>query len=394
MSDFGKGVATLGLLFGAGIFAYVLMATAPSPEVKPPAEVATAVRVLQVQQGPVQLEVRSQGAAVPQIQSELVPEVSGRAQWVSGNLVPGGYFTAGETLLRLDARDYQSAVARRQATLERAEAEEELARFELGRMDELLGRGLVSASNRETVLRNHRIAKASLADARLALEEAQRDLARTEIKAPYNGLVRSEKVDEGQYLSRGQSIASIYASAAVEVPLPVADRQLAYLDLPLGYRGEVAAEAAPEVLLATDYGGQRVEWRGRLVRTEAEIDARSRMVTAVARVANAQAGGQPDLPIGLFVSARIMGRWVEDAVILPRSALRNQSQVLVVDESARLRFREVEILRFDQDTVILSGGLHDGETVNISPLQTVVDGMKVIPQRQPQTQALGQGGQG
>lgn len=380
MGNFIKGFMTVALLIATGCFAYVLMATAPRPSVKPPQEVATAVRVVKVQQGRLQLEVLSQGAAVPQIQSELVPEVSGRVQWVAPSLVPGGYFREGETLLRLDPRDHSSNVARREAALARARAEEELARYERERMDELMRRGLVSQSDRETALRNHKIAAASLEDARLALEEAQRDLSRTDIKAPYDGLVRTEQVDMGQYISRGQSIASIYASDVVEVPLPVADRQLAYLDLPLGYRGAVAPEVAAEVLLSTDYGGQRYEWRGRLVRTEAEIDARSRMVTAVARVVNAENSGQPHLPIGLFLSARIMGRWVEDVVSLPRSALRNQSQVLVVDGDNRLRFRDVEILRFDQDRVIVKGGVRDGETVNISPIQTVVDGMKVIPQ--------------
>ena len=193
-----------------------------------------------------------------------------------------------------------------------------------------------------------------------------------------NGLVRSERVDLGQYASRGQAVASVYASDAVEVRLPVADSQLAYLDLPLGYRGELAPEDAPEVILSTDYGGQHYEWVGKLVRTEAEIDAKTRMVTAVARVDN-QAQGEQPLHVGLFVSAAIRGKEVDNIVALPRAALRNRDQVLVVDGEQRLRFRPVSVMRFEQDKVIINAGLEDGEIVNVSPIQTVIDGMRVNP---------------
>jgi RND family efflux transporter MFP subunit len=258
-------------------------------------------------------------------------------------------------------------------------AEEELARFELGRMEELVKKKLTSQSSLEIVLRNHRIAEAVLQDSKIALEQAFRDLQRTEIKAPYDGLVRSEKVDLGQYVSRGMVIASIYAAQYAEVRLPVADKQLAYLDLPLGHRGELADEIKPEVLLFTDYGGKHYEWIGKLVRTEAEIDSRSRMVTAVVRVNNNNNVDQPDLPIGLFVNARIKGRWVEGVVTIPRAALRNQSKVLVVDKDNRIHYRDVKILRFENDNVIVSDGLESGDVVNISPLQTIVEDMLVNP---------------
>ena len=379
MRNMFKGILTVVILFFAVIVAYALVITAPSPEQVALEEVAASIRVLEARQVSTRLDVVSQGSVVPHKQSELIPEVSGRVQWVSPNLVAGGYFNKDEVLLRMDDRDHRSAVGRSQAVLARAKAEEELARFELKRMSELVKERLISQSNLESKLRNHRIAQATLQDAGLALEQAQRDLKRTRIRAPYAGLVRNEQVDLGQYLSRGQSIASIYASQSAEVRLPVADRQLAYLDLPLGYRGELRADLAPEVLLYTDYGGERYEWVGRLVRTEAEIDSKSRMVTAVVRVENSSNPQQPDLPIGLFVNARIKGRWVDNLITLPRAALRNQNQVLVVDEDNRLHFRTVRIMRFENDNLLISHGLQSGEIVNISPIQTVIEGMRVNP---------------
>ena len=191
--------------------------------------------------------------------------------------------------------------------------------------------------------------------------------------------MRNEKVDIGQYITRGQTIASIYASDSVEIRLPVADRQLAYLNIPLGFRGEIANEYRSIVILSTEYGGQLYEWVGRLVRTEAEIDSRSRMVTAVVRVLAEDNPGQPNLPIGLFVNAKIKGRWVDNIITLPRAALRNQNQVLVVDKNNRLSYRRVRVMRHQNDDILVSQGLEDGELVNISPIQTVVEGMQVKP---------------
>ncbi|MBT4159948.1 MAG: efflux RND transporter periplasmic adaptor subunit [Gammaproteobacteria bacterium] len=376
-----KGAITVGVVFFAVIVAYGLVKTAPQPAKVEPEEIITSIRVLEANKARVQLEVVSQGSVVPHKQSDLIPEVNGRVKWVSPNLVAGGYFESDEVLLRIDDRDHRSTVERGKAGLTRARAEEELARFELRRMKELVKNKLTSQSSLESVLRNHRIAKAALQDARLALEQAQRDLGRTEIRAPYEGLVRTEKVDLGQYISRGQSIASIYASDSIEVRLPVADRQLAYLELPLGYRGELSEDMAPAVLLSTDYGGKHYEWHGRLVRTEAEIDSRSRMVTAVVRVTNTDNVGQPDLPIGLFVNATIKGRWVDNIVSLPRAVLRSQDQVLIVDNDNRLQYRSVQVMRFENDDVLISGGLETGDTVNVSPIQTVIEGMKVNPIR-------------
>ena len=374
-----KGIITVSVLFFAVIVAYGLVKTAPAPEQFTPEESTTSIRVVEVNRERVRLEVSSQGSVMPYKESELIPEVNGRVSWMSPNLLPGGYFAKDEVLLRIDNRDHRSKVARSKAALNRSMAEEELARFELGRMEELVKKKLTSQSSLEIVLRNHRIAEAVLQDSKIALEQAFRDLQRTEIKAPYDGLVRSEKVDLGQYVSRGMVIASIYAAQYAEVRLPVADKQLAYLDLPLGHRGELADEIKPEVLLFTDYGGKHYEWIGKLVRTEAEIDSRSRMVTAVVRVNNNNNVDQPDLPIGLFVNARIKGRWVEGVVTIPRAALRNQSKVLVVDKDNRIHYRDVKILRFENDNVIVSDGLESGDVVNISPLQTIVEDMLVNP---------------
>ena len=365
------------ILGGFLFLAATLMATAPVLEPSSIEKLTTSVRVLNIQPKSVQLKVNSQGSVMPSTESQLIPEVSGRVAWMSPNLVAGGYFNDQDILIRVDDTDYKTKLNRAKATLNRAEAEQQHNEFEYRRMLSLEKRSLVSRSQLENALRAFRVADATLQDAQATFQQAEQDIARTEITAPFAGLVRSENVDIGQFVSRGNPIATIYAGDQVEVRLPIADRQLAYLNIPVNIRGEIPSEFQPEVKLTAQYAGQTLEWKGQIVRSEAEIDVSSRMVQLVARV-ESSANSVP-LSVGLFVSAEIEGLAAENVVVLPREALRNDNQVLVVDEEDRLRFRKIEPLRLYQNDLLVRAGLQAGERVCISPIQTAIEGMLVNP---------------
>jgi RND family efflux transporter MFP subunit len=367
--------AIIVTVFGFG--AVTLMATAPELVPTSQTPVPTTVRIREVKPEVVQLVVHSQGTVMPSTESQLIPEVSGRITWMSPKLVAGGFFNEGEILARVDEIDYRNSLDRAQATLQRAEAEQQHARFEYTRLASLAKRKLTSRSLLENSLRARRVADATLRDAQVNYEQAQQNLQRTEIRAPFTGLVRTEQVDIGQFISRGSTIATLYASDLVEVRLPIADRQLAFLNLPPTLRGELPEELQPNVTLTTQYAGQQLVWHGKIVRTEAEIDISSRMVQLVARVPNT--GSETPLSVGLFVEAEIEGLSAENIVVLPRSALRNNNQVLIVDAEDKLRFRSIEQLRLYQDNVLVKGGLSLGDRVCLSPLQTAIDGMIVNP---------------
>ena len=363
-----------------GIFLFLaatLMATAPVLEPSSIEKIATTVRVVEIQPKSVQLKVNSQGSVMPSTESQLIPEVSGKVSWMSPNLVAGGYFDDQEILIRVDDADYKTKLDRAQANLTRAEAEQQHNEFEYRRMQSLVKRNLVSRSQLENALRAFRVAEASLQDATANFNQAEQDLSRTQIKAPFAGLVRAENVDIGQFVSRGNPIATIYAGNQAEVRLPIADRQLAFLNIPVSIRGEIPKEFQPEVTLTAQYAGQTLAWKGTIVRSEAEIDVSSRMVQLVARV---ESSSNPvPLSIGLFVSAEIEGLAANNIVVLPREALRNDNQVLIVDKENRLRFRKIDTLRLYQDDLLIKAGLEAGERVCVSPIQTVIEGMKVNP---------------
>ena len=382
------------VLFLAAIGAFALVATAPSVENVAPERAIQAVRVMDAEPQSVPLWVRTQGTVAPRTESTLVPEVSGRVVWVSPALVSGGFFGLDEPLLRIETSDYEAILARAKAALARAEGETAYASSELKRIEGLSARNIVSSSQLSNAHRADVVAAAALDEARVSLDQAARDLARTEILAPFEGRVRSESVDVGQFVSRGAAVATLYATDFAEIRLPVPDHQLAFLQI-LNLRGE-AAESGPRVRLHARFAGREHEWEGRVVRTEGEIDPRSRMVHVVARVEDPYGTGdptstKPPLAVGLFVRAEIEGPIAENVIVVPRYAMRDNAHLLVVDAEDRLHTREVEVLRMDRDEVLIRGELAAGERVCLSPLQVVVEGMRVNPMLDDHKLALGTG---
>ena len=110
--------------------AVTLMATAPQITPDIPMPIAITVRVQEVNPETLTLRVHSQGSVMPRIESQLIPEVSGRVVWMSPKLVTGGYFNKGETLVRLEPKEYNNSLKRAKASLDRANAEAEHAKFE------------------------------------------------------------------------------------------------------------------------------------------------------------------------------------------------------------------------------------------------------------------------
>lgn len=374
------GLPVLVLALGAYV-ALLIIRAKPEPEQRPPTISLPLVHVMEVKPESRRLAVRAEGTVAPRTTSQLTSEISGRVVWVSPSLVAGGFFDAEEVLLRIDSRVYRLGVVRARAAVAQAklklateEQEAALARQEW----ENLGSGPPTS----LVLREPQIneAKALLAAAEAALEHAEYDLERTRVKAPYDGRVWSETVDVGQFIAPGAALARLYGVDFAEVRLPIPDEELAYLHLPLAYRGQTQAAAGPTVVLSAEFAGKRHQWSGRILRTEGEIDPRTRMVHAVAQVKDPYGRGsdrsRPPLAVGMFVEAEIRGKWVSDVVVLPRSVLRGD-QVLVVDEADRLHYRTVEILRAERDQVLIASGLSEGERVCVSVVQTPVNGMRV-----------------
>jgi len=376
----------IAILAGSAAVAYLLVSNPTqldeaSPDVQP-----VTVRVVEAQPESVRLTVESQGKVQAAQMVHLSTPLAGPVVWVSPALELGGFIEAGQPLMRIDPSDYETTVARSRASLQQAEAEANFATEDLNRMQGLATQSLASQAQLQDAERKSLVAAARLADAEATLGQAELDLSRTEITAPFDAVIGSKEVELGQFINRAQNIAILYGANEVEVRVPLAIRQLGYLDVPLGLRGELDDESAPDVLLTGMYGGTHQSWQGKLRRVEASIDSLSNSVQTIIRVSQPSMqetrsgkSNQIALPIGLYVQAEITGRMANEIIALPRSVIRNNNQVLVVDAENKMFLRDVEILRLEEERVLISGGILPGELICISPIQAVYDGLSVQP---------------
>jgi RND family efflux transporter MFP subunit len=361
------------VLVGSLALSAALVVARPVPEARELEAERPVVAVLHAAPRPERMRVRSQGTVEPRTENELVAEVGGRLVWTSPALEGGSFFAEGEPLARIEAADYEIALERARASLERARSQRSLAAASLARSRALFEAGAASPAAHEQAQSNAAIASANEREAEAALRQAELELARTELRAPFAGRVREKRVDAGQLVARGTAVASVFAVDWAEVRLPIPSEELAFLELPAGG----APEDAPAVALRGAFAGRAHAWPGRLVRVEAALDPRTRLAHVVARVADPYglASGAPPLAVGLFVEAEIAGRELADVVALPRGALRGED-VVVVDADDTLRSHAVEVLRIEGETAFVAG-LAPGARVVARVPSAYVEGMAV-----------------
>jgi len=325
--------------------------------------------------------VESQGTVRARTETTLVAEVAGKVDSVSANFVAGGFFHKGDVLLQIDPSDYEAALKRAEANLASREAQlaQEQARSDQALKDwQNLNR---SGQPSDLVLRKPQLAeaKANIKAATAELQKARRDLQRTRIRVPYDGLVKEKGVDIGQYVAPGTRLGITFAVDTAEVRLPLPADELVYLELPVATPGE--DKNFPPVTLSSDTGGIYREWRGTIIRTEGVVDEKSRMVYAVAQVPDPYGvfgtSRTEPLPVGTFVKASIDGKPASNLLVLPRSVLRNDNTVLIADGDTKLAVRAVSVVRTTPDYVYISSGLDSAERVVTTAIEAPIPGTQL-----------------
>jgi membrane fusion protein (multidrug efflux system) len=171
----------------------------------------------------------------------------------------------------------------------------------------------------------------------------------------------------------------MFGTETMEIRVPLTDTDLASLRVPLGFTAS-ASSPGPAAHVTNILGGRIMTWEGRLVRTEASIDPRTRLVYGTVEVRDPFAARQSSpLAPGMFVSARIEGSGRETLVAAPRSALKRNEFVYVVTAENTIDVREVRAAQTTADEVLFREGVADGERVVVSVLTSPREGMAVTP---------------
>jgi RND family efflux transporter MFP subunit len=367
------------LLIGAGIIgARFLIATKPKVNRRPPERMAPLVRTAVLQPENYTFSIPAMGTVIPSRETGLEVPVSGEVIYVHSEFTEGGMFAQGTKILQVDPKDYELAVQQKRRAL--ADAEYSL-KLEQGHQDVarqewslLYGDKVVNKGESDLALRKPHLEKvqAEIAAAKAELEQAEINLNRTTLTAPFNALVLKSYVELGSQVSSQKRLADLVGTDTywVQVSLPV-DR-LRWVQVPNGDQG-----AGSEVDIF--YRADNVK-TGRVARLLPDLSKEGRMARLLIEVADpldlqAKDEKQPMLLIGEFVRVSIEGEELHNVYRVPRSALRNDREVWIVDEESKLAIRPVKTIWRDQDTVVVQDGFKPGEALVISDIPAPVAGM-------------------
>lgn len=340
--------------------------------------IATAVRVLKVAPESFQPTIPSQGILEPRTNTKANSEVAGKVIFVSPTFRPGHTFSAGEVLLEIDPSDYKAALARAQADLAQSELNfaTETARAEQAIRDWTKLSPGKEASPLTRRLPQLKSAEKQIESARAAVAKAERDLERTKLRPVYDGRILSTATDLGSYVTVGSPLAEFYATDSLEVRLPVSVTDFTFLEI----------TENPTATLLIGAGDNKEPMTAEIIRSEGEIDRNSRSAYIVTRIDVHDTLGKSKrnmhpglLTPGLFVEAKIPGAVMENVFRVPRKALVEGGNILIVDNEDSIRKRNINVLRLDgkSDMILSPDSLQPGDRVCLTPLESATEGMPV-----------------
>lgn len=368
-------------IIGVGTIGYMMMLkSTPKARKRPPVQMIPLVSVQKIFPETRRVTIKAMGTVVPAKELTLKSRVSGEIVGVHPEFTEGGLLRKGEQILQIDETDYELIKAQRQSAVVDANF---AYRLEMGRQDvaqrewELLsGNHPAASSDADLALRKPHLEKAQsdLRAAQAELEAAKLQLARTKIIAPWNAVIRSVYVEKGSMTAVQENLATLVGTDDYWVRVSVPVDRLKWIEIPDNQR-YIGTEAR------ITYHGDAVR-RGRVIKLLSDLEEQGRMARLVVSVNDPLGIGaagekKPAMLIGEFVRVEIQGRQIEDAYPIPRSALRDNTNIWLVNAEDRLEFREVQTIWRDSEVVLIKDGLTPGARLIISDLSTPVPGMAV-----------------
>ena len=325
--------------------------------------------------------VPSYGVVQPKTKSLVIAQVSGQVNEVSNNFREGAFFEKGDLLLIIDDADYQAQLTIAQAELKQSEFtyEDEKARSLLAIKD---WRSQGNTKEPPSLVARKPQLNSSLSSleaSRAKVIQAQLNLQRTRITAPFAGRVLKLDVNVGQVVNNGTTLGNIYAVDSAEIRLPIQQKHISHLALPETYRDSSSKPALIAVKISAKIGNTTHLWDGNIARVEGTIDTQTRQLYVVAEVKDPykfRADGTPPLKIGQFVNVLIKGKELNAVIVLPRTAVTPSGNINVI-EGGVLKRMAVMALWEDDDNVVIKNDFNQNQQISTTPLGDIVSGTRV-----------------
>lgn len=350
---------------------------------------ATTVGVATAEQADIPIHIDALGTVVPAATATVRPQVSGVVQKIL--FTEGQTVKAGQVLATIDPRPFEMALLQARGQRQRDEAQLENARLLLGRYQTLLEQESIARQEVDTQAALVKQLEGTVMTDRAAEGIAQLNVSYTQVKAPISGRVGLRTVDIGNLVNTGDAngVAVITQLSPIDVEFTVPQDQVPAL------QGRIAQGAR---LPATALDRTRTDTlaTGSFIALDNQVDVQTGTVRAKARFTNSDNKLFPSQ----FVNLRLQLDMIEDAVVVPVTALRhgaNGDFVYVLNAQEKtVSQRAVTRGQATVDKVQVKTGLKVGEQVITEGADRLRDGAKVtLPGDRPQgARAAGQQGQG
>lgn len=368
-------LALVLLAIGIGVAVFIVKTT-PKPERKARTKTPRIVRARPLTRTDETVSLPAMGTVMPSKATDLTPQISGLIQEIDPGLEPGARYARGDILYRIDPTDYKLALEQRKADLAKAELNYKL---ELGRQEiaarewKLLDQGKnTSALEKELTLRKPHLAeaKAALAGAKSRVRQAEINLERTRIRAPYDCIIESKSVDLGAQVTPQTPLVRVVNSSTFWITATVPATKLSWIRLP------DREQKGSLVEVALQGGRNDVAWTGRVIQFLPGIETQGRLARILVAVDD-PLGKQPPLLIGSYVRLSIQGIALRDVLAIARSSLRSNDTVWLATPDNKLAIRKAGILWRSKDQVYIRSGVEEGDRLITSDISAPVEGMTI-----------------
>lgn len=366
------------ICLGGVAFAGTLIATRPEAERATPEHAGVPVRVAAIAASTETITVRARGQVIAARQVVMQPQVQGRVRWVHEDLVPGGRLSEGDTLIRIDPRDFRAALQQQRAQVENSRLaihQEESRQLIAQREWELLReeRDAASSSGRELALREPQIraAEAQLQASRSGVAQARTNLSRTQLEAPFDAIVQAENVDVGQLVGPTSQVATLVGTEHFWVQVAVPVEQLRWIRLPSD-----EAPGSPATVRQQIGEDDAVVRDGRVIRLLGDLDPVGRMARVLVEIDDPLGSGD-GLPmlLGASVEVEIEAGQLEGVYRVPRAAVHSGDTVHLFGEG-QLAIEAVEVAWRDEQSLLVRG-LPPGAEIVLSPVSPAIVGTRL-----------------
>lgn len=349
-------------------------------------ETAMLVDVIRAEQGDYQPVIVVTGTVRPSEQITLSPRVSGEIIGRGDGFVPGGTVRKGQMLLQIDPADFRNTLALRKSDLSQAQADLEIeqGRQNVARKDYQLVEESLSLEDMDLVLREPQLnaVKAQVAAAQAAVDQAELNLVRTTIRAPFDAHILTRNANVGSQVNPNSSLGMLVGIDTYWVILNVPLSKLNRIRFP-DDENERGSRVVIRDRKAWKQGESRVGYVRKMI---GALDNQTRMARVIVEVEDplGRTSSLPPLVINSFVEAEIQAEPFTEIVRLDRDYLREDQTVWVARDDS-LRIQEVNVVFTDRTYAYIDDGLAPDARVVTTNLATVTEGapLRLKKEEQP-----------